>query len=119
MWAITDPAILAAIAADLRGRRATIADGHHRYATYLRHQAEQHEAGRGPGPWDYGLAFLVDASSSGPQVHAIHRLVPGLPFDEARERAARGFTVGDLAEDLAAPSIWPRWPRPGVPVRPS
>jgi uncharacterized protein (DUF1015 family) len=104
LWAITDPDVLADIAADLRGRRATIADGHHRYATYLRHQAEQHEAGRGRGPWDYGLAFLVDASSSGPQVHAIHRLVPSLPFDEARDRAARGFTIRELEEDLSPPA---------------
>ncbi len=105
LWAITDADVIAEIAADLRGRRATIADGHHRYATYLRHQAEQHEAGLGRGPWDYGLAFLVDASSSGPQVHAIHRLVPGLPFDVAKERAAQAFTVRDLSEEMSAASL--------------
>src|SRR3954454_20941319 len=33
LWAVTDEATLAAVAADLRGRRAVIADGHHRYAT--------------------------------------------------------------------------------------
>jgi uncharacterized protein (DUF1015 family) len=102
LWAVSDPAVLEEIATDLRGRRATIADGHHRYATYQRHQAEQHEAGRGRGPWDFGLAFLVDASSSGPQVHAIHRLVPGLPFAEASARAAQGFSVRDLPATGAA-----------------
>jgi uncharacterized protein (DUF1015 family) len=98
LWAISDPEVLRRIADDLHGRRATIADGHHRYATYRQHQAEQHDAGRGRGPWDFGLAFLVDASSSGPQVHAIHRLVPGLPFSVARDRAARGFSVRELPD---------------------
>ena len=44
---------LAAIAADLLPRRAVIADGHHRYATYLQRQAEAH-AGR-PRPRPVGL----------------------------------------------------------------
>ena len=48
VWALTDAAVLAGVAADLHPRRALIADGHHRYATYLRRQAERHEAGRGP-----------------------------------------------------------------------
>ena len=73
IWAITDPETLRAIAGDLLPRRAVIADGHHRYATYLRHQADRHAAGAGAGPWDRGLALLVDASTYGPQVHAIHR----------------------------------------------
>jgi uncharacterized protein (DUF1015 family) len=93
LWAVTDPATLAAVSADLRGRRAVIADGHHRYATFLRYQADRHAAGDGPGPWDLGLAFLVDGSAFGPQVHAIHRVVPGLPAAEAAERARTGFRV--------------------------
>lgn len=68
IWALTDPATLATIAADLLPRRAVIADGHHRYATYRHYQAERHAAGDGPGPWDFGLTFLVDATVSGPQV---------------------------------------------------
>ena len=34
LWRLTDPAGTAAIAADLAGRTALIADGHHRYAAY-------------------------------------------------------------------------------------
>jgi uncharacterized protein (DUF1015 family) len=93
LWAVTDPATLAEVAADLHPRRAVIADGHHRYATFLRYQADQSEAGHGTGPWDLGLAFLVDGSAFGPQVHAIHRVVPGLPAAEAAERAEAGFRV--------------------------
>ncbi len=96
LWAVTDPATLAEVAADLRGRRAVIADGHHRYATFQRYQADRHAAGAGAGPWDLGLAFLVDGSAFGPQVHPIHRVVPGLPAAEAARRAEAGFRVERL-----------------------
>lgn len=103
LWPVTDPDVLAAVAEDLAPRRATIADGHHRYATYLRYQEERHEAGHGEGPWDFGLAFLVDASAYGPEVHPIHRVVASLPFDDAVTRAARGFATRELAvEDALA-----------------
>ena len=97
LWAITDEAVLNEVAADLATRRAVIADGHHRYATFLRYQADRHEAGDGPGPWDLGLAFLVDGSAFGPQVHAIHRVVPGLTAADAAARAESAFTVRPLS----------------------
>ncbi len=105
IWALTDPATLQAIAADLLPRRAVIADGHHRYATYLRHQADRHAAGAGAGPWDRGLALLVDASTYGPQVHAIHRYVPGLSLDDAVSRATAGFGVQDVSPSSALAAL--------------
>ncbi|HEV7654416.1 MAG TPA: DUF1015 domain-containing protein [Mycobacteriales bacterium] len=105
IWAITDPAVLHAIESDLLSRRAVIADGHHRYATYLRHQADRHAAGDGAGPWDRGLALLVDASTYGPQVHAIHRYVPGLALDNAVSQAAAGFSVRDVPADSAVAEL--------------
>ena len=98
LWAVTAADVLAEVAADLLPRRAVIADGHHRYATYLQHQAEQHTAGRGPGAWDRGLALLVDATGYGPQVHAIHRALPTLPLADALAGAARAFTVERLPD---------------------
>ena len=105
LWALTDPSTLPAIAADLLPRRAVIADGHHRYATYLRHQAERHAAGDGAGPWDRGLALLVDASTYGPQVHAIHRYVPGLALSDAIAKASSGFTVQEVDASSALASL--------------
>lgn len=101
LWAITDADTFAEIAADLRGRRAVIADGHHRYATYLHYQTDRHRAGAGPGPWDYGLAYLVDATAFGPQVHPIHRVVPGLRLETASERARTAFAVTEMAGSVA------------------
>jgi uncharacterized protein (DUF1015 family) len=96
LWRLGDPAEQAAITADLGGRRALIADGHHRYAAYLEVQAEMQAAGRGAGPWDYGLAFLVDSGAYPPRLGAIHRVVPGLKPEDAAELAKGAFTVRDL-----------------------
>jgi uncharacterized protein (DUF1015 family) len=96
LWAITEDADLAAIAADLAPRQALIADGHHRYAAYLRLQERRRLAGDGPGPWDYGLALLVDSSSYPPHIGAIHRVIPGLDAQHAAKLAAGAFTVRAL-----------------------
>ncbi len=106
LWAITDADVLRAVAEDLHPRKALIADGHHRYATYLRRQAARHEAGDGAGPWDAGLCLLVDATAFGPQVHPIHRFVPGVPAADLAARTAAGAAVrrlsGGLDEALVA-----------------
>ncbi len=96
LWAITDPGELAAIAADLGPRQALIADGHHRYAAYLKLQARRRQVGDGPGPWDYGLALLVDSASYPPQIGAIHRVIPGLDVQRAAKLASSAFSVRAL-----------------------
>jgi uncharacterized protein (DUF1015 family) len=96
LWAITDPADLATIAADLAPRQALIADGHHRYAAYRQLQARRHQAGDGPGPWDYGLALLVDSANYPPRIGAIHRVIPKLDVQRAVKLAASAFSVRAL-----------------------
>ena len=100
LWAVTDQAVLEAVARDLFGRSALIADGHHRYATYLQRQQNRHAAGDGPGPWDAGLCLLVDATAFGPEVHPIHRYVPGVPVRELAGRTQAGATVRALPPGL-------------------
>ena len=99
LWALTDPAEQAAVAADLAGRTALIADGHHRYAAYRELRASMRAAGQGDGPWDYGLAFLVDADAYPPRLGAIHRVIPHLDPAEAARLAAQAFTVTELPDD--------------------
>lgn len=82
LWIVTDPDEHARVATDLATRRALIADGHHRYATYRERQRLRRESD-GAGPWDRGLALLVDSTDYGPQVHAIHRVIPGMPLEHA------------------------------------
>ncbi|MBA9006239.1 uncharacterized protein (DUF1015 family) [Actinomadura cellulosilytica] len=98
LWRVGDPAVQERIAAGLRGRRAMIADGHHRYATYRALQERRHAAGDGPGPWDYGLALLVDSRRHPPRLGAIHRVLPGLPPRDAVERAAKAFAVREMPD---------------------
>ena len=100
VWAVTDPVLHERIARDLAPRQALIADGHHRYATYRRLQAEHHAAGDGAGDWDLGLAMLVDAASHPLRVQAIHRVVADLTFREAVERAGTVFRIRDAGDDL-------------------
>ncbi len=95
LWAITDPGELAAIAADLAPRTALIADGHHRYAAYLQVQERLRAAG-GAGPWDLGLALLVDSDAYPPRVGAIHRVIDGLVPEVAARLAESAFTVREL-----------------------
>ncbi len=96
LWAVTDYAEQDAIAADLASRQALIADGHHRYAAYLQLQARKRTAGAGAGPWDAGLALLVDSAAFPPRIGAIHRVVSGLTPAVAAQQAEEAFTVQPL-----------------------
>lgn len=100
LWRLTDPAEHAAVAADLARRTALIADGHHRYAAYRELRDLMRAAGHGAGPWDYGLAFLVDADAYPPRVGAIHRFIPALPDDQAARLAGQAFSVRELPDDF-------------------
>ncbi|WP_335937243.1 DUF1015 domain-containing protein [Streptomyces sp. PTD5-9] len=96
LWAVTDPADRAEIETDLARHQALIADGHHRWATYLRLQRE-HTA---PGPWDYGLVLLVDTAHYPLRVRAIHRLLHRLPAAEALAALTGLFRVRDIEGPL-------------------
>jgi uncharacterized protein (DUF1015 family) len=103
LWALTDPAEQAAIAADLATRNALIADGHHRYAAYEQLRAELRAEGAGPGPWDFGLAFIVDADAYPLRLGPIHRILPRLAPVRAAVLAAAAFKVTELPDsDLRA-----------------
>ncbi len=99
LWAITDPQELEEIAADLAGRHAMIADGHHRYTTYGYLRDELRAAGEGAGPWDAGLTLLVDASVAAPDIRAIHRVIAGLSLEQALTKVGDDFRVVRLDAD--------------------
>jgi len=101
LWRVVDEAEIETVRQDLATRRALIADGHHRYATYQERQRRR-RAGDGPGPWDRGLALLVDSSEYGPQVHAIHRVVRGLHLADAVHGLADLAVVAETTQPPAA-----------------
>ncbi|MEH0523210.1 DUF1015 domain-containing protein [Streptomyces stelliscabiei] len=92
LWAVTDPADLAEIQADLAHHQALIADGHHRWATYLRLRTEHPS----PSPWDYGLVLLVDTARYPLRVRAIHRLLHRLAVPDALAALDGRFRVRRL-----------------------
>ncbi|MEU3756180.1 DUF1015 domain-containing protein [Streptomyces olivoreticuli] len=96
LWSVTDPAELSTIGADLSRQRALIADGHHRWATYLRLRAEQ----PADSPWDFGLVLLVDTARYPLRVRAIHRLLHRLPIAEALSAVGGAFRVRTLEGSL-------------------
>ena len=94
LWAITDPAALKAIRQALAPHQALIADGHHRYATYLQLRRRHRAVGDGQGPWDRGLAMLIDQSRCPLHLGAIHRSLAELNLADLT--APSGFTISDL-----------------------
>ncbi|MFF0046389.1 DUF1015 domain-containing protein [Streptomyces sp. NBC_01620] len=96
LWAVTDPADRSEIETDLARHQALIADGHHRWATYLRLQQE-HTV---PGPWDFGLVLLVDTARYPLRVRAIHRLLHRLPVTDALAALNGAFRIRDIEGPL-------------------
>jgi uncharacterized protein (DUF1015 family) len=103
VWGIRGRATLDAIAAELAPSRALIADGHHRYAAYLRLQ--QREPG---GLTDAGLAMLVDQDATPLFLGAIHRLLVGTGMDDLRAAAeAARMDYEELPEEGAVAALGP------------
>ncbi len=77
LWVIRDDDALDLVQRALAGAAPVIADGHHRYAAYLRLQSLH------PGTaWDRGLAMVVDQDDAPLGLHAIHRVVPRLRWSD-------------------------------------
>ncbi|MBZ5740729.1 DUF1015 family protein [Nocardioides mangrovi] len=99
VWAITGTGRLARIAHELEEARAVLADGHHRYAAYLRLRAQ----GGGNRALDAGLAMLVDQGDTPLFLGAIHRLLRGVTLaDLERLPGTAGTTRVEPAEAVAA-----------------
>ncbi len=94
IWRIDNPDDLAEIARLLAPTAAVIADGHHRYAAYLRLQQRQPGTG-----YDRGLAMIVDQSDTPLFLGAIHRVLHGSSVDDV---AVAARSVGISAEPATA-----------------
>ncbi|MGZ4495676.1 MAG: DUF1015 family protein [Nocardioides sp.] len=87
LWQVTEPAVLAEVATELAPSQALIADGHHRYAAYLRlqHKLRSPDLPDGASPWDHGLAMLVDEHDHTLRVGPIHRSVAALTLSDVQD----------------------------------
>ncbi|GAB4004378.1 DUF1015 family protein [Nocardioides ultimimeridianus] len=106
IWTIVDPELIQSIGDELAPTRALIADGHHRYAAYLRLQ--RREPG---GPCDAGLAMLIDQRATPLFLGPIHRTLSGTTFDDVRDAAdslglpLRSVTEHEAVLGLAADAL--------------
>lgn len=99
LWALRDPALLSQLDSALGPTRALIADGHHRYAAYLRmHQLQPGTAASA------GLAMLVDQDDTPLFLGAIHRLLAGTSLTDVREAAERLGVPFEVSERRRAVS---------------
>lgn len=103
IWAIREPDLVAAVVEGVQGSRAVVADGHHRYAAYLRMQ--QQAPG---GPSDRGLAMLVDQDDTPLFLGAIHRFLGDVTFDDLAAAAATAGDVTVLSEAAALAALGPQ-----------
>ncbi len=76
VWAIREPRVLDGLAEELAPSKALIADGHHRYAAYLRMQQRAPD-----GPAGAGLAMVVDHDDTPLHLGPIHRVLGGTSLD--------------------------------------
>jgi uncharacterized protein (DUF1015 family) len=79
IWTVDDPAQCAAIAAAVGEQPIVVADGHHRYETSLAYKGERDAADGTPGEAAATMAYVVELVEDELTVHAIHRLIDGLP----------------------------------------
>ncbi len=94
VWTMDDSAEVRTVRRALAQHQALIADGHHRYASYLQLRRRHRSIGDGEGPWDRGLAMLIDQSQYPLRLGAIHRSVSEMRLDAVRSTS--GFDVGEL-----------------------
>ena len=96
LWVLADPDEQARLGEGLAEAHALIADGHHRYAAYLRLQQ------RAPGTSaDQGLAMLVDQDDTPLSLGAIHRVLQGSSAHDV-EVAALSLGLGVSPVDPVA-----------------
>ncbi len=120
LWVVDDPVVIAKVRAAVAASPVVIADGHHRYETARAYRDEVRRAnGDLSGDHDLVMAFMVELTEAQLHVHAIHRIVSGLPegtepagllggyFDAVHAGPATERVVGALASSGSLAAVTP------------
>lgn len=80
VWAVSDPAAIAAAAKEMEDKKVFIADGHHRYETALAYRDEMRARYGSPGnaAYEHVLMFLCNMDDQGIVILPTHRGVHSL-----------------------------------------
>ena len=107
VWRITNPDILADLAARVAQEPVFIADGHHRYETSLAYRNERREAdgaSDGNRPYDWILTHMCSTRDPGLVVLPTHRL---LADPESQEELRRKWEASCKITEFADPEqLW-------------
>ncbi len=101
LWRLTDRHVLDGLQKAFGSMQLYIADGHHRYTTAIRYRKEMEARfGLGPqAPYNFTMAYLVDATDSGLVVLPTHRLL-NLPSelgeDDVKKRLSLYFELNPI-----------------------
>ncbi|UCF09359.1 MAG: DUF1015 domain-containing protein [Candidatus Bipolaricaulota bacterium] len=102
VWRVTDPEVIAEVAAALADKDLYIADGHHRYETAVTYMQECLDRGWAPAAaesFDVRMMTLFNLDEPGMSIRPIHRMIHGIDgFDLATflAAAAEDFDVDEL-----------------------
>ena len=94
LYGVDAPEAVSQVQAFLSQLPVIIADGHHRYETMVSYRDECRAAHPDAGPdapWEFALAYLVNAFDPGSEIRAIHRVLRGDTADPAPVLEAAGF----------------------------
>jgi uncharacterized protein (DUF1015 family) len=109
LWAVTDPAAVAATVSEMASRPVFIADGHHRYGTALLYRDEL-AVRQGPlperHPANFALCVLCAMSDPGLVILPTHRVLPGIAVSPGRIRDDDQLEIAHLP--LSGPDEAPR-----------
>jgi len=95
LWRVTDAPPIAAFRAQLAGVKAYIADGHHRYATALRHRDATGPDGA------FTLGYFTPMDAPGLLVLPYHRILASGPSLAEAKRALEGRFLVNEVKDAA------------------
>lgn len=106
VWRVTNPALIAEVAAGLSSESLIIADGHHRYETALRYRRESVAQGQTPPEalFQNVLAYVTNAEDAGVVILPTHRLIQDAPLPSVhnlRSVLSRDFRLSLYPRDRA------------------
>jgi len=109
IYAIKDSEAIGQIAAALHERKFYIADGHHRYETYLNYaKARSRENPSPDAPFRFGFTFAAAAEDPGLVILPYHRMIKNIPHETIKslpENLNRDFAVKAIPADTSANQI--------------
>jgi uncharacterized protein (DUF1015 family) len=108
VWQISNPDVVEAVRASMRGKKLVIADGHHRYETALNFRNEcrsKAETADADAPYEFVMMTFVNMNDPGLLVLPTHRVVHSLASfsgDEFKKSSAEFFEVEEVDATLDA-----------------